>query len=375
MAVRSVFISSVQRDFGDVRRAAADALESLGLHPLMAERTGASPESPQRALLGLVEEADLFLLLLAANYGEPGVSGFSPTEEELNEARRLREPTVVLVQETKRELAQQAFLARVRGGWEAGVLYGAFTDATDVGAAVVRAFGRLLTGASGEDAAAAAQRARDLAPGTDRSANMRSGSVARAAFVPTRSETLLDVVALDDAQLGNDLASVARAADLIGHEFGIETKISAGGVALTATGGRSWIPPSVTVSSDGTVVAEGGAHDDDLMGGMVFSEDRVLEFVAAAARFAQAAWDRIDRHGVIRNVAVGFALLDASMKGWRSHTSSPSTSMSLGGQVPSTLVVPAADFVVARGELAAPDTRRRLVLEAKRFFIDAGRVQ
>jgi hypothetical protein len=146
-------------------------------------------------------------------------------------------------------------------------------------------------------------------------------------------------------------------------------------VALTAAGGKSWIPPSVTVFPDGTVVAEGGAHDDDLMGGMAFAEDRVLEFVAATARFTQAAWDRIDRRGVIRNVAVGLALLDASMKGWRSHTSSPSASMSLGGQVPSTLVVPAADFVVARGELAASDTMRRLVLEAKRFFIDAGRVQ
>jgi hypothetical protein len=37
---------------------------------------------------------------------------------------------------------------------------------------------------------------------------------------------------------------------LIGHEFGIETKISAGGVALTAAGGKSWIPPSVTVFPD-----------------------------------------------------------------------------------------------------------------------------
>jgi hypothetical protein len=71
----------------------------------------------------------------------------------------------------------------------------------------------------------------------------------------------------------------------------------------------------VTVFPDGTVLAEGGAHDDDLMGGMAFAEDRVLEFVAATARFTQPAWDRIDRRGVIRNVAVGLALLDASMKG------------------------------------------------------------
>jgi hypothetical protein len=56
-------------------------------------------------------------------------------------------------------------------------------------------------------------------------------------------------------------------------------------------GGKSWIPPSVTVFPDGTAVAEGGAHDDDLMGGMAFSEDRVLEFVAATARFTQAACD------------------------------------------------------------------------------------
>lgn len=80
--MKSVFISSIQRDFGDVREAARKAVESLGMHALMTETVGASAESPRRALLEQVRDADIFLLLLGPRYGEPGETGRSPTEDE-----------------------------------------------------------------------------------------------------------------------------------------------------------------------------------------------------------------------------------------------------------------------------------------------------
>ncbi|PZS35561.1 MAG: hypothetical protein DLM61_01710 [Pseudonocardiales bacterium] len=83
--MKTVFISSIQRDFGEVREAARKAVESLGMHPVMAEATGASPESPRRALLDEVRDADIFLLLLGPRYGAPGESGRSPTEDEYTE--------------------------------------------------------------------------------------------------------------------------------------------------------------------------------------------------------------------------------------------------------------------------------------------------
>jgi hypothetical protein len=375
MAIRSVFISSVQQDFGGVRRAAATALESLLLHPVMAEQVGASPESPKRALLAEVRNADYFLLLLAGRYGVPGVSGCSPTEDEFNEARRLGKPTVVLTQETPREATQEQFLARIRGGWEAGILTGKFIDETDVGAAVVRAFATLAAGGTGEDVPTAARRARELAAGDDRRHGGQPRTGARVVFVPSRSESLLDVVALEDPSLDTDLATSARTANVIGHQFGIETRVSAAGVEMHATGGRGWESPVLAVLQDGTVLVEGSVSDDGLLGGMAIAEQRVLDFLATASAFAQAAWTRIDPHDTVRRVSPGLALLDASMKGWRAPTAPASNSVSLSGQVPSTVVVPSGDLVVGRAQLSAEETLRRLMLEAKRVFLDAGRVQ
>jgi hypothetical protein len=137
--VKSVFISSIQRDFGDVREAARKAVESLGMHPLMAETTGASEHSPRRALLDQVRDCNIFLLLLGPVYGEPGQSGRSPTEEEYEEAVRLGKPILVLKQNVEMEPEQQTFLERTRGSWEEGKLSGSFDGAADVGLEVVRA--------------------------------------------------------------------------------------------------------------------------------------------------------------------------------------------------------------------------------------------
>src|SRR4051812_14772081 len=131
--MQTVFISSVQYGFADVRDAAAKAIETCGMHPLMAEKTGASTESAQRALLDEVRKSDVVLLLLGPRYGEPGESGFSPTEDEYREAIRLGKDVLVLTQNVELGPDQTEFLKRTRGSWEAGKLTGTFDDSSNVG--------------------------------------------------------------------------------------------------------------------------------------------------------------------------------------------------------------------------------------------------
>jgi hypothetical protein len=137
-AVQTVFISSIQGGFEDVRAAARAGVESFGLRPVMAETVGAAHASPQRALLDRVGESDVLVLLVGPRYGARQVSGLSATEEEFDEARRRGKQILVLRQEGELEPEQQQFLDRATGGWEAGTLYGTFRDASDVGLAVVR---------------------------------------------------------------------------------------------------------------------------------------------------------------------------------------------------------------------------------------------
>ena len=92
LLLEAVFISSAIKGLERVRLTAREAVESVGMLPIMAERLGASPDSPQQALLREVGEADIYLLILGAEYWPSHAeSGLSPTEEEFEEAERLRQ--------------------------------------------------------------------------------------------------------------------------------------------------------------------------------------------------------------------------------------------------------------------------------------------
>jgi Domain of unknown function (DUF4062) len=166
-----VFVSSIQSGFEDVRQAVRAAIASLGKLPIMAEGTGASPDPSKRTLLDRVAEADVFLLLIGPRYGrQGGASGFSPTEDEFNEARRLSKPILVLIQEGEQEADQAEFIQRVRGTWEEGYFAPTFRDASDVGLLVVRSLSQMAANATAQTVTLpmAQQRAMELAEGDGR---------------------------------------------------------------------------------------------------------------------------------------------------------------------------------------------------------------
>ena len=102
MAVPSVFLSSVVVGFEDVRDAAAAAIRGVGMHAVRSEELSADAGSSRSALLGQVADADLYLLVLGELYGDYGAEETSPTEDEYDEALRLRKPIFVVVQEGER---------------------------------------------------------------------------------------------------------------------------------------------------------------------------------------------------------------------------------------------------------------------------------
>ena len=140
-----IFISSLARaDMAAIRGAARAAVESLQMRPVMFETQPASAEGSRRALLDEVGKCDALLLLVGAEYGEPGARGVSPTEEEFQQARVLGIDVLVLVQDgVDREPAQQEFLGRVRGAWEQGNFTPSFTGPGDVALAAVKTLNAL----------------------------------------------------------------------------------------------------------------------------------------------------------------------------------------------------------------------------------------
>jgi hypothetical protein len=123
----NVFISSLITGMEPIRAVAREAVDTLGLTPVMAEDFGARPQSPQIACLDGVRRADAVVLILGPRYGATQPSGLSATHEEYREAKQ-RCPALVFVQEgVAPEPAQAAFIREVQE-WSAGLFRAGFSD-------------------------------------------------------------------------------------------------------------------------------------------------------------------------------------------------------------------------------------------------------
>jgi uncharacterized protein DUF4062 len=375
--MKTVFISSIQRDFSDVREAARKAVESLGMHALMAETTGASTESPRRALLDQVRDADIFLLLLGPHYGEPGESGRSPTEDEYDEAVRLRTPILVLRQNTEMDPDQEAFLSRTRGSWDAGKLSGSFDDAAEAGLEVVKALrGHEARQAATADpglAAHAQEQAAALAQGDERPNTSGSGSKARFVAVPLVASPLLDALALEDASLVDEMQTAARTSGLVSNAMGLGSQVSSEGIRFEGKEGNAWETLRFLIGADGAIVAEGGVGGSDThFASSVVAADRLGELVERGQRFALAVWERIDTGHDVREAALALAVPDASHKVYAEAPLGGSMSVPMG--LPHVVVAPEPPRLVKREDLGNEATTRTLTAELKRRFADEGAV-
>jgi hypothetical protein len=364
--VQAVFISSIQRGYEDVRAAVQRAVESVGMRPLMAELAGGDVASPQRALLDLVAEADVFLLLIGPRYSRP-------TEDEFDEARRLGRPILVLREEGDLEPEQAAFLERVAGGWSGGRLWGSFVDASDVGFATVRAITNLRAGERVDELLPQArERARELATGSESRGYSGRGSFARVALVPVIGEPLLDAVALGDPDLGDAVADMARATRLVTHSVGVTSRVTRAGVALERAAPVVGGEPVVAVAPDGAITCEVDIGGDDQLGGMRVDPDRLGAGVRSVGEFGLRVWERIDRREAVQQVAVAVAIPEAQHKVFGLPTGT--TGSSMGMSLPNLVVVPEPPIVVRRGEVAGDELARRVVAEVRQIYADAGAI-
>jgi hypothetical protein len=368
-----VFVSSVMRDFAPERGAVRNAIESVGLRAVMAETAPASPDASRQALLPLVEEADAVVLILGARYGFIAESGRSPTEDEFNHARSLGKPVFVFVQKgVKRDPEQDAFVARVGGGWEQGAFTGFFADSGELALGVVKALMPYRDQVR-DDAAVphARERAARLAAGDGRQYNPGSNAV-RIALVPVGTLTLIDPLILDEGAIGDQAAALVRQHRLVSQAAGIDVKASSQGVVLTASARADFHTTVISLAPDGPITTDLGARADGTMGGMAISYPRVEGAIAATCAAAQDLWALLPSGDLIRQVAATVCVPEANH-----HP------LTLAGQVggsmgmptiPDPLIAPNPPIVVRRAEIGTAELNRRLAVSLKQAFADHGAV-
>ncbi|MBA3809569.1 MAG: DUF4062 domain-containing protein [Solirubrobacterales bacterium] len=342
---------------------------------MLAETAGAIPLSSQRALLNLVASSDIYVLLLGPRYGETGDSGFSPTEDEFNEAKRRNRRIIVLRQVGEMEETQMAFLRRASGRWEEGLFYATFTDERDVALKVVRALTNLRLLDDLDEALPAAQaRASELARGDPRGGGFYGGGAAeqaRVAIVPIGGQRILDELMLNDQTLGERLADGARASGLVPHALGLSIEMTGQGVALLAGDSRN--PQiSIKIGTDASVTVAGPVTGADRnSGSMHVDPERLEELLTRAAAFALTALDVLDRHQDVQQLAVTGAILNANGRVFGRPTNSGSMTFGNSHSLPPTIVAPDPPLVVRRVDLSEDSWSSRVVAAIRRIFADA----
>ena len=114
-----IFISSVQREFAQERKALRDFLRN---DPLMRrffdvflfEDVPASDRRPDNLYLDEVEQSDLYVGLLGNNYGSEDADGISPTEREFNQATDSGIHRLIFVKGTDDNLRHPKMQALIR---------------------------------------------------------------------------------------------------------------------------------------------------------------------------------------------------------------------------------------------------------------------
>ncbi|GEP51950.1 hypothetical protein FNO01nite_26220 [Flavobacterium noncentrifugens] len=102
MKRQKVFISSVQKEFAEIREALwmhflSDPLLSSFYEPVIFEKLPADAHPPDRVYLSEVAQSSVYLILLGTDYGYEDANGVSPTEHEYDHAAALYKTTLAFI--------------------------------------------------------------------------------------------------------------------------------------------------------------------------------------------------------------------------------------------------------------------------------------
>ncbi|WP_256349745.1 DUF4062 domain-containing protein, partial [Pseudomonas gingeri] len=137
----------VVRNFESYRTAAKKAVTLLGHVPVTCEDFGARPYSSQEACMTEVEQADVVVLVLGADFGFRTASGESVTQQEFRRARAADKPILAFLHDVDVEGLQQEFRWEV-SDYVDGLFRATFVNEQELSDGIVRALNQLNTNRS-----------------------------------------------------------------------------------------------------------------------------------------------------------------------------------------------------------------------------------
>lgn len=215
-----VFVSSIMEGYEEYRAAARQGIERAGGKPVLIEDEPSLPESPRNACLDLVASSDAVLTVLGPRGGYRAPSGKLVVREEFDEAQRRNLPTLLLVQDTEKDLDGQA-LARELSEWITGRLRRTFRSPQELATEVERALTPLV------ESMRRPSQDPNIVQTEIENPHHEGGqyeAVLRLAFAPTVREEVFDPLDFDAPAFRKRVLQVAHDCDLLQYQYAKEVR-------------------------------------------------------------------------------------------------------------------------------------------------------
>jgi hypothetical protein len=360
MTTRRIFISSVMRDFTDVRAAAKEAVTSLRQIPVMAEDFGAQPFSSQVACLEGVRSSDVYLGIYGERYGFVAQSGMSATAEELQEARNRGLPILCFESAGAKEALQAEFLAKLKA-YEEGYSFAFFTTTEDLKTKVVRALYDLIghPGVAVLDASGAKAHADHHRWGRREAAY--SGTWLGAVLFPARQgEPYLDILDLSrpEEQEKYLQPTLFGPGAIFRRELGVQNEEGEAHLGFYQ-GDRRQRSASLEIHTDGTLVfgmalgqSRGSRDNFSVTRMFLIDESEVRQALTTFASYAAQFYGLLTQGSVITSLYAGCSLTGLQSKSFGRIPANEPTSMSIAMKnIDDPLLVPREPLRVSRADL------------------------
>jgi hypothetical protein len=296
-----VFISSVRRGLEEERDALPALISALGHEPRRFEDYTAQSVASREACLHGVEEADAYLLLLGASYGEPlPDTGKSPTEEEFTVAKRRGIPILAFRKMGVLQVPEQSsFIARVED-YRVGLFRATFATTSDLLIEVARGLREV-----GAASAPLAWRPITSPVGVPWEAfrpSIAHGTLLEVHVIPIAA-TPLPVSAL--SEVAKRLARTGRDGQLYGEDRALELRVDEdAAIALARSESRQ--PYAALRESRARILSVASQLPSDMMGPLLDRED-------ISDRIYLALGIAIDRNLTSGDIAIAVALTGLQM--------------------------------------------------------------
>lgn len=200
----TAFISSVIDGFEEYRDAAARGVNAAAGTPIRVETLASTDRSPRNVCLDLVEESDIYILIVADRGGWTAPSGMKVTEEEYEHARASGKPILAFILEGEKD-EDASRLAAKASDYVDGQFRTTFVDPDELQGAVENSVRRVMGRFASpmRDPKEVQARAAEATP-FDREATLR------VVVAPEREGELIDLLKLDEPELLNGLYRVGH---------------------------------------------------------------------------------------------------------------------------------------------------------------------